>query len=124
MTAAEERIRVLRMIQEGKITAEEGSRLLEALQVGDSPAQEPLPTTGPELRQFRVRVTDLATGQEKVELRMPWSLINVGINMGARFARDEIKLEELAAVIQSGAEGKVLEVVDEEDRERVEIFIE
>ncbi|HET92350.1 MAG TPA: hypothetical protein ENN99_16665 [Chloroflexi bacterium] len=121
MTTAEERIQVLKMIQEGQITAEEGSRLLEALGKETSMKQ---PSRPEGLRQFRVRVTDLETGREKVELRMPWSLINVGINMGARFTRDEIKLEELAGVIQSGAEGKLMDVVDEEDGERVEIFVE
>jgi hypothetical protein len=73
---------------------------------------------------FRVRVTDLETGRQKVDVRMPWSLVNVGLNMGARFAREEIKVAEFAEAIQAGAEGKIMDVVDEEDGERVEIFVE
>ena len=55
---------------------------------------------------------------------MPWSLISVGVEMGARFAREEIKLEDFLEAIQAGAEGKIMDVVDEEDNERVEIFVE
>jgi hypothetical protein len=125
MVATVERIQVLQMIQSGQITVEEGARLLEAL--GEKPApgpqEEPQPAgRGKSPRQFRIRVTDVETGRQKVDMRMPWSLINVGINMGARFARQEIKIEDFIEAIQAGAEGKIMDVVDE--RERVEMFVE
>jgi hypothetical protein len=55
---------------------------------------------------------------------MPWSLVNVGINMGARFARDEVKVEDFVEAVQAGAEGKIMDLVDEEDGERIEVFVE
>jgi len=113
------------MIQSGQITAEEGARLLEVLKEKDHPKEEPRPgSRGKMPSQFRIRVTDLKTGRQKVDMRMPWSLVNVGINMGARFAREEIKVEDFVEAIQAGAEGKIMDVVDEEDGERVEIFVE
>ena len=125
MTTAEERLEVLKMIQSGQITADEGARLLEALKEKDRPQKKPQPESrGKGPRLFRIRVTDLETGQEKVNLRMPWSLVNVGVNMGARFAREEIKVEEFTKAIQTGAEGMIMDVVDEENNERVEIFAE
>jgi hypothetical protein len=124
MATAEERMQVLQMIQSGQISAEEGARLLEALKE-DHPQEEPRPGSGGKgPRQFRIRVTDLETGRQKVDLRMPWSLVNVGINMGARFAREEIQVEEFVEAVQAGAAGKIMDVVDEEDGERVEIFVE
>jgi len=124
MTTAEERLEVLKMIQSGQITADEGARLLEALEEKDRPQKRHPESRGRGARQFRLRVTDLETGQEKIDMRMPWSLVNVGISMGARFARKEIKVDEFAEAIQAGAEGKIMDVVDEEDGERVEIFVE
>jgi hypothetical protein len=124
MTTAEERLEVLKMIQSGQITADEGARLLEALKEKDRPQKRHPESRGKVPRQFRLRVTDLETGQEKIDMRMPWSLVNVGISMGARFAREEIKVDEFAEAIQAGAEGKIMDVVDEEDGERVEIFVE
>ncbi|MDY7077297.1 MAG: hypothetical protein SXV54_10270 [Chloroflexota bacterium] len=120
MTTAEERIRVLEMIQSGQVTAEEGARLLEALR-GQERRQE---SQAREPQQLHIRVTDLETGRQKVDIRMPWSLVNVGVSMGARFAREEIRLEEFADVVQTGAESKIMDVVDEEEGERVEIFVE
>ncbi len=119
MATAEERLNVLKMIQSGQITAEEGGRLLEALKE-DRPEED----RGKEPRQLRIRVTDLETGRQKVDIRLPWGLVNVGVDMGARFAREEIKVEDFIAAIRAGAEGKVMNVVDEEDGERVEVFVE
>ena len=125
MTRAEERLQVLKMIQSGQITTEEGARLLDALEEKDRPKGESRPGgQGKEPRQFRIRVTDLETGRQKVDMRIPWSLVNVGINMGARFAREEIKVEEFTEAIRAGAAGKIMDVVDEEDGERIEIFVE
>ena len=125
MTTAEERLEVLKMIQGGQITADEGARLLEALKEKDRPQEKLLSESrGKGPRLFRIRVTDLETGQEKVNMRMPWSLVNVGVSMGARFAREEIKVDEFTKAIQAGAEGRIMDVVDEEDGERVEIFVE
>ena len=123
MATAEERIQVLKMIQSGQITAEEGARLLEALE--SRPQKEPqLESHGKEPSQFHIRVTDLETGRQKIDLRMPWRLVNVGINMGARFAREEIHVDDFVEAIQAGTAGKIVDVVDEEDCERIEIFVE
>jgi len=125
MATAEERIQVLKMIQSGQITADEGARLLEALKKEGRPKEEPRPGSRGKMPSYlRVRVTDLETGRQKIDMRMPWSLVNVGINMGARFAREEIKVDDFVEAIQAGAEGKIVDVVDEEDSERVEIFVE
>jgi hypothetical protein len=44
--------------------------------------------------------------------------------MGARFAPEEIDLEEVMQALESGTEGKIVDVEDAEDGERVEIFVE
>ena len=124
MTTAEERMQILKMIEEGKISPEEGARLLSAL--GQKSASPRPPAAGTDARWFRVRVTDAATGKSKVNVNIPMGLVNVGIKMGARFVPEtsEIDLEEVFEQIRSGAHGKIVEVTDDESGEHVEIFIE
>ena len=125
MATQEERNQILRMIEHGQISAEEGARLLEALQDSDRPTREtPVDGRGKVPGQIRIRVTSLETGRQKIDMRMPWSLVNVGVHMGARFARDEIQVQDFIQAVQAGAAGKIIDVVDEEDGERVEIYVE
>jgi hypothetical protein len=126
MATVEERMQILKMIEEGKISPEEGAKLLAALAAGskaDAARREP---AGGSAKQFRVRVTDLASGRNKVNINIPMSLVNVGLKMGARFAPDieGINFDEIVAAIKSGSQGKIVDVVDDEDGERVEIYVE
>lgn len=126
MATTEERMQILRMIEEGKISAGEGADLLRALEKKDagSPA-EPLRGAS-QARWFRVRITDTATGRNKVNVNIPMGLVNVGMKMGARFAPDMegVDYEELMEAVRSGRQGKVIDVTDSDDGERIEIFVE
>jgi hypothetical protein len=124
MATAEERIQILKMIEEGKISPEEGAKLLSAL--GKQKASAPAPPGMPDARWFRVRVSDPDTGRSKVNVNIPMGLVSVGVKMGARFVPEsaDIDIQELFEQIRSGAHGKILEVIDEDSGEHVEIFIE
>ena len=125
MGTTEERMEILKMIQKGQISAEEGATLLGALGREKEPSPRPTsPTPRPQPRRLRIRVSDLETGRHKVNINLPWNLINVGMHMGARFAPEEIDLEEVMQALQAGTEGKIVDVEDTEDKERVEIFVE
>ena len=124
MATAEERLKILKMIDEGKISAEEGAKLLAAL----SESRKPNPktalrgATGP-ARWLRVRVTDTFTGKTKATVNLPLRLVDAGLNIAAKYAPD-VAFDELVEAINAGAEGKIIDVFDEEDGEHVEIFIE
>ncbi len=128
MATAEERMKILKMVEEGKISAEDGAKLLAALAESRKPSG-PGPVAfgqGGEARWFRVRVTDLATGRPKVNVNIPMGLVNVGMKMGARFAPG-LEAEQMEAMVQAlktGATGKIVDVTDDEDGEHVEIFVE
>jgi len=113
------------MVENGQISAEEGAKLLTALSAS-SRRQGASATGAGQAKWFRLRVMDLNSGRSKVNVNIPMSLVNVGIKMGARFAPEVegIDFEEIMEAIRSGAQGKIVDVVDEEDGERVEIFIE
>ncbi len=124
MTLKEERMQILKMIEDGTITADEGAKLLAALEEGATRSEQNTP--GGQARWMRVRVTDLRTGRAKVNVNLPMGLVSLGVKMGARFAPEmnDIDLDEVIRAIKDGAQGKIVEVEDEEDNERVQIYIE
>jgi hypothetical protein len=114
------------MVAEGTITAEEGAKLLAALEP-ERKRETRADISGPSSpRWFRVRVTDLETGKNKVNVNLPMSLVEVGTRMGARFAPEleDMDFRDIIEQIKSGAQGKIVEVEDIEDGERVEIYVE
>jgi hypothetical protein len=120
----EERMQILKMIEDGTITADEGAKLLAALEEGATKIEQTKP--GGSARWMRVRVTDLNTGRAKVNVNLPMGLVNVGLKVGARYAPEmaDIDLDEIVRAIKDGAQGQIVEVEDEEDNERVQIYIE
>jgi hypothetical protein len=137
MVNVEERLKILNMLQEGKITAAEAARLLEALETSASgkpgrPAAPP-PPNAPYApgspgggRWLRVQVTDTNTGKTRVNVRLPLNLVGSGIRLGMKFVPEIEGLDPnvLMEFIQSGELGQIVDVVDEEDGEHVEVFIE
>ncbi|MFH1523951.1 MAG: hypothetical protein ABIF04_03210, partial [Chloroflexota bacterium] len=83
MASIEERMKILKMIEEGKVSAEEGAKLLAAL----SSANRPLggfAASG--AKWLRVRVTEVNTGRSKATVQIPISLMEAGMKIGAHFA--------------------------------------
>jgi hypothetical protein len=125
MATTDERMRILRMISEKQITAEEGARLLEALRAPSSTETQARNEMG-KPRWLRIRVTDRPSGRTKVNVNLPIGLVDVGLKMGARFAPEMAGMDVSAiqAALNEGVQGRIIEVDDEEDDERVEIFVE
>jgi len=121
MTTDEERMRILKMVEEGQISAEEAARLLAALDKASGVETKSAASSESLRRFFRVRVTDSATGQQKVNVNIPAGLVDIGL----RFAPDSVKqhLHTIRAAINSGMTGRIVDVVDDHGG-RVEIFIE
>jgi hypothetical protein len=136
MATSEERIKILKMVQDGKITADQAAELLKALENRTAPAssapgqaagQAPGgQTSGQRGRWFRVRITDTDTGKTRVNVRMPLSVVTAGMKMGMRFSPEVegMDISQLAELIQSGETGQIVDVFDEEDGEHVEVFVE
>jgi hypothetical protein len=117
-------MRILKMIEEKQITAEEGAKLLEALRATGSDAAQREEVT--KARWLRVRVTDRSSGKLKVNVNIPVGLVDVGLKMGARFAPEMngMDLSAIQTAIKGGMQGRIIEVDDEADNERVEVFVE
>lgn len=124
MTNSEERMKILKLIEEGKISADEGSKLLAAL--SDSRRGIPTPPRPPGARWLRVRVTDTHTGRSKASVQIPLALVDAGMKIGAHFAPEVqgVDMSNVMEALRMGVTGKIIDVVDEEDGEHVEIFVE
>ena len=86
-------------------------------------AEEPQKGEG---KFFRVSITDTVTGKSRANIRMPLSVIGIGMKFGAHFAPqiDGVETGELMDAIRNGQVGKIIDVFDDEDGEHVEIYIE
>ena len=125
MATSEERMKILKMVEEGKISAEEGAKLLAALAESRKPSRKASlrGSLRGGARWLRIRVTDTRTGKPKATVNLPLGLVDAGLNIASQYAPD-VAFEELIDAINEGAVGKIIDVVDEEDGEHVEIYIE
>lgn len=134
MTSPEERIKILSMLQDGVINADQAAKLLEAL--GSASAETKSPTSTPTYERsggiarpgkfFRVRVTDTNTGKTRVNVRLPVGLVGAGLKMGMKFSPEIEGIDPgvINDFLESGEIGQIVDVFDEEDGEHVEVFIE
>lgn len=123
MASTEERMKILKMVEEGKITAEEAAKLLAALSESRKAVKKPTPLGAGGARWLRVRVTDMFSGKAKATVNLPLRMVDAGLNIAAQYAPG-VNFDELAQAISEGVEGKIIDVIDEEDGEHVEIYIE
>lgn len=134
---SQERLRVLEMIQEGKINAAQGLELLQVMESGEKESQ-----SGRSDRIFRVKVDGDKT---KVNVNIPMRLVRaaskfavMGMNLVPQEARSEmdrrgidlsqIDFDELVDLIDQGlVDGKLLDV-DVQDPEEghmtVAVYVE
>ena len=124
-TTSEERLKILQMLEDDKITADEAATLLRALE-GGARAGPGLLGSDSSARYLRIHVTDMTTGSTRVNVTLPMSLVGAGLRMAERFAPDfdGFDMQELRDLLESGVDGKVAEVMDHRDNERVEIYVE
>ena len=123
MATSDERLKILKMVEEGKISPEEAARLLSALSKAERRRAAASPGEG---RWLRVRVTDVDSGKTAVNVNLPISLVNVGLRMGARFVpeMEGVNMTELDDAIRKGLTGKIIDIVDEQEGQRVEVYVE
>ena len=117
----EERRKILNMVQEGKITADEAARLLDALRDQLESAQQ----RRRKPRWVRIRVTDADGKRVRVNLTLPVGLVRAGLRAGGSIAGMEgLNTGELEEMLNRGEVGHILDMQNASGGERVEIVIE
>ena len=123
-TSSEERLTILRLLQESKITPQEASRLLEALDASAAPATSPIPPK--KAHWLHIRVTEMTSGRVRVNVTLPAAMVRAGLKLGSRFSSDLEGLDPamLSEFLAQGEAGMLVDVVDEKGGEHVEVFLD
>ncbi|CAN5814162.1 hypothetical protein BH20CHL3_BH20CHL3_12830 [soil metagenome] len=133
---SEERLEILRLVENQTVTAEEAGRLLEALDRSDrsrASYQETVPFApsppaglappGSAGGNVRIRITDLSSNKAKINLVLPYRLVDSGIKLARRFAPGHLlDSRDIRRSIEGGFSGPLLDLVDGE--QRIEIIVE
>lgn len=142
---SEEKMRILQMIQEGKVNAAEGLELLQALDESNLSSEVKQVPVNTRLANRFLRVRVNASGVKKVNVNIPLSLVKIaskfaglGINYIPESARQEmlqkgidlskIDFEELVLQIEQGlVDGKLVDVDVDDPAEgpvKVEVYVD
>lgn len=135
-TLSDERLEILRLVENQTVTAEEANRLLEALDRSDESHRgqqatapfgfaPPLPPEPPVAQggSVRIRITDLESGKARINLVLPYRLVDSGIKLAKRLAPEHLlDGREIRKSIEEGYWGPLLDITD--DNQRVEIIVE
>lgn len=115
-----ERLQILEMVKEGKVSVEEAAQLLDAVE----PEKKDAETAKGSAQWLRVRITDGRSGRSKVNVNVPIALLSVA----TKFIKSEhlqgIDLNEIIRLVRDGAKGKIVDVQDSDSGEQIEIVIE
>jgi hypothetical protein len=138
----EDRKRILAMLAEGKITADEAERLISALDRAPLPAGTPASRANGAPRYLRVEVdaNQRESGPTKVNIRVPMTLLRAGVRLsallppgareevnaamarkGVNFDINQLKPENLEALVEQLSE---LSVNVDNERANVRIYCE
>jgi hypothetical protein len=114
----EERIKILEMLKDGKISVADAEKLLAALSSGAGGADEP-PASGSKPKYLRVLVEPgpRSESQDKVNIRVPMKLIRAGLKLAA-FIPKEARAQVSTALKDKGIDAD-WENISPEDLEQI-----
>jgi hypothetical protein len=129
MTKENERLMVLDLLAQGKVTSEEADKLLAALSPSEpvsevnAVGEEPIEKSA-RAHWIRIRVKELSSGKRKFSMTIPIFLMRLGIQIGKRYTDDNLDgstFELGKEFFRNPVKGKVVDASDLEDDEQVEI---
>ena len=141
------RMEILELLSNGKITAAEAADLLSDIGQPEAPAAAPpppaakapeppkaasapaAPTNGDSSKEpswFRVRVANLETGKNRVTVNIPVKMMKFGLKIGSRFSPEIENLDwnELTGMMQEMKTGMLVDLQDEDSNEHVQVYLD
>ncbi len=126
---SQERIKILQMLQDGKISATEADKLLSTV---ENTSIAPAPQKKGPFTMFRVRV--LSASGDKVNVQIPLSLAKVALTAGKGIMKNSningvdfeelgIDLDKILQLAEDGAFGKLVDV-ESANGDLVEVWVE
>jgi len=139
MSMNEDRLRILKMIEEGKLTAEEATELLTALGEEEAaPRMNPVQNRRGKRQTLRIKVDE--TGGDKVNINLPLGLVKVFAGNGKLeklipdSAKAEMKgqgidisafqIDEMIDLVERGELDEKIVDIKTDDGTVVEIYVE
>ena len=122
-TSADERNRILNMIESGQITAGQAAQLLDTLlpEYEQSGGQV-------ENRTVRIWLTDMSTNRKKMNMTatIPVYLVSMSLRLLARLVSqlNDSTIQNVIRAIERGTTGRLLDLQDLEEGKRLEVFVE
>jgi MFS family permease len=124
-SAVEQRLHIIQRLEEREISVEEAAHLLKAVDEGRLATLAPC-NPGQAGRNLRIRVSDLASGAMKADLRLPLGLVNAVLYAEGRLSAhlDRYDSQVLRELISKSAADASVQTLDTDDDERVEVSVE
>ena len=136
----EEVMKVLEMLQQGLVTAEQAAQLIEAMEtpvkeesVMDSGTDSPV---AGQKKKHRLRIVVTSPKGDNVNIKIPTRLVTAGVKIGKYFSKGkdgsdnamkDLDWEELSTavkqMIEDNEEGEIMDIVSEKG-ENVKIWLE
>lgn len=106
-------LRILQMVSEGKITAAEAERLLEAIA-----------GARPEAKQISILVFEREREKPEIRINLPISFARFAMRFvpASVISKQEIPMDTILAALEEAQPGKVFDLKDESGK-RVEIYL-
>ncbi len=117
----EEMRRILKLLEDRKITAVEAEKLISALEATEASSEKN--------RFLKVKVWEKGKERAKVNVTLPLALVKWGLKMApasarAKIAEQDIDLRMVSDALEKGIVGKIVEVDDEARGEHIEVWLE
>jgi hypothetical protein len=128
----DDKLRILQMLEKGTINASEAADLLNTLDT----VTEDNSISHPEEQNVRakwmkIEITDINSGKKRVNLRVPLAILRIAGKSGRIFTKyldndTQTLLDEdaISDFINEGQKGVIVDVIDEDDGEKVLITLD
>lgn len=125
-----EKLTILKMVEDGKITVEEASKLLDSIEGKKEELSIISKTEGRTAKWLKIRVVEAEEGT-KVNVNVPIALIDFAFKIAKASDSDfdvklgnlNVDIDDIIKMIQEGAEGKIVDI-ESDDGTKVEIVVE
>ena len=106
----EERVKILNMVQEGKLTVDEATKLISSIETSQEKEEE-----GKKAKWLKINITE--NGEQKVAINLPISLAKMAMkfipdNSLQSLSEKNINIDEIFSMITTEKAGKIVEVTD------------
>jgi hypothetical protein len=122
-------MRILKMLEEGKISADDAAKLLAAVESGPKSKGAAGGAPGAARKVLHVEIHGEGDEKPRVNVNVPLELIRVAMSLIPKDARVKmeakgIDLDNITRMIEDGVEGKIVEVEHEKKNGKERIVVE